>query len=168
MTACLLNCKNRDAKGGGGPNMRAGNTSKAQFDTSGPEADAVDRRGPSAGDDRAQVGQSDLLKLKAFNGRQNPIIFGCVAQISADATLAVRARKTHCQVKVALLPVEMAKPGDKDLIPGRPVKAFLSTETRAPPDHVLRPCMFHSDRVFRDWRGRSGGAPGGVCAAIGC
>ena len=100
--------------------------------------------------DQAYVGQSASLKFKAFNGRQIPIILGRVAQISADATLDTTTRKTYYQVKVGLLPEEMAKLGDKDLIPGMPVEAFLSTETRTPLSYVLRPFMFYFDRAFRD------------------
>ncbi len=100
--------------------------------------------------DQAYVGQSASLKFKAFNGRQIPIILGRVAQISADASLDTATRKTYYQVKVGLLPEEMAKLGDKDLIPGMPVEAFLSTETRTPLSYVLRPFMFYFDRAFRD------------------
>jgi HlyD family secretion protein len=100
--------------------------------------------------DQAYVGQSASLKFKAFNGRQIPIILGRVAQISADASLDTTTRKTYYQVKVGLLPEEMVKLGDKDLIPGMPVEAFLSTETRTPLSYVLRPFMFYFDRAFRD------------------
>lgn len=100
--------------------------------------------------DQAYVGQSASLKFKSFNGRQIPIILGRVAQISADASLDTTTRKTYYQVKVGLLPEEMAKLGDKDLIPGMPVEAFLSTETRTPLSYVLRPFMFYFDRAFRD------------------
>ena len=100
--------------------------------------------------DQAYVGQSASLKFKSFNGRQIPIILGRVAQISADATLDTTTRKTYYQVKVGLLPEEMAKLGDKDLIPGMPVEAFLATESRTPLSYVLRPFMFYFDRAFRD------------------
>ena len=100
--------------------------------------------------DQAYVGQSASLKFKSFNGRQIPIILGRVAQISADASLDTTTRKTYYQVKVGLLPEEMAKLGDKDLIPGMPVEAFLATESRTPLSYVLRPFMFYFDRAFRD------------------
>jgi HlyD family secretion protein len=100
--------------------------------------------------DQAYVGQPASLKFKAFNGRQIPVILGRVLQISADATLDARTQKTFYEVKVALLAEEMVKLGDKDLIPGMPVEAFLSTETRTPLSYVLRPFMFYFDRAFRD------------------
>ncbi len=100
--------------------------------------------------DQAYVGQPASLKFKAFNGRQTPIILGRVIQISADAALDQRSQKSFYEVKVQLLPDELAKLGDKDLIPGMPVEAFLATESRTPLSYVLRPFMFYFDRAFRD------------------
>ena len=100
--------------------------------------------------DQAYVGQAASLKFKAFNGRQIPVILGQVAQISADAFQDQRTQKTYYEVKVALRQDEMAKLGDRDLIPGMPVEAFLSTESRTPLSYVLRPFMFYFDRAFRD------------------
>ena len=100
--------------------------------------------------DQVYPGQEALLKFKAFNGRQIPIILGRVVQISADSFLDQRTQKTYYEVKVALLPAEMAKIGEHDLIPGMPVEAFMSTESRTPLNYVLRPILFYFDRAFRD------------------
>lgn len=86
--------------------------------------------------DQAHLGQAASVKFKSFNGRQIPVILGRVVQISADATRDPRTQKTCYEVKAALLPDAMQKPGDKDLIPGMPVKAFPSTETRTPLSYV--------------------------------
>lgn len=100
--------------------------------------------------DQIYAGQEASLKFKAFNGRQIPIILGQVAQISADSFLDQRTQKTYYEVKVALLPAELAKLGAHDLIPGMPVEAFMSTESRTPLNYVLRPILFYFDRAFRD------------------
>ena len=100
--------------------------------------------------DQIYAGQEASLKFKAFNGRQLPIILGQVAQISADSFLDQRTQKTYYEVKVALLPAELAKLGAQDLIPGMPVEAFMSTESRTPLNYVLRPILFYFDRAFRD------------------
>ena len=100
--------------------------------------------------DQIYPGQEASLKFKAFNGRQLPIILGQVAQISADSFLDQRTQKTYYEVKVALLPAELAKLGAQDLIPGMPVEAFMSTESRTPLNYVLRPILFYFDRAFRD------------------
>jgi HlyD family secretion protein len=100
--------------------------------------------------DQVFPGQEASLKFKAFNGRQIPIILGRVAQVSADSFLDQRTQKNYYEVKVALLPEELAKLGDHDLIPGMPVEAFMSTESRTPLNYVLRPILFYFDRAFRD------------------
>ena len=100
--------------------------------------------------DQVYAGQDASLKFKAFNGRQIPIILGRVAAISADSFLDQRTQKTYYEVKVSLLPAELAKLGPHDLIPGMPVEAFLSTESRTPLNYVLRPILFYFDRAFRD------------------
>ena len=100
--------------------------------------------------DQIYPGQEASLKFKAFNGRQIPIILGQVAQVSADSFLDQRTQKTYYEVKVSLLPDELAKLGAQDLIPGMPVEAFMSTESRTPLNYVLRPILFYFDRAFRD------------------
>lgn len=100
--------------------------------------------------DQIYPGQEASLKFNAFNGRQIPIILGRVTQISADSFLDQRTQKTYYEVKVSLLPEEMAKLGEQDLIPGMPVEAFMATESRTPLNYVLRPILFYFDRAFRD------------------
>lgn len=100
--------------------------------------------------DQVYNGQDASLKFRAFNGREIPIILGRVLQISADAILNPTTRKYYYDVKVELLEDEMQKLGEKNLIPGMPVEAFLSTESRTPINYVLRPIMTYFDRAFRD------------------
>ena len=100
--------------------------------------------------DQIYVGQDASLKFKSFNGRQIPIILGQVLQISADAFLDQRTQKTYYTVAIALHEAEMGKLGDTDLIPGMPVEAFLTSESRTPLSYAMRPILFYFDRAFRD------------------
>ena len=100
--------------------------------------------------DQVYVGQEASLKFKAFNGRDTPIILGRVMQMSADAYLDTVTRKPYYDVRVELLSPEMAKLGEKELLPGMPVDAFLTTESRTPLAYVLRPIKTYFDRAFRD------------------
>jgi HlyD family secretion protein len=100
--------------------------------------------------DQVHVGQEASLKFTAFNGRQIPIILGKVRQVSADVFLDQLTQKTYYDLAVALETTELAKLGDKDLLPGMPVEAFLSTESRTPWSYLLRPISFYFDRAFRD------------------
>lgn len=100
--------------------------------------------------DQVFVGQDASLKFKSFNGRTIPIILGRVASVSADAFTDPTTRKPYYEVRIALRDDEMPKLGAKDLIPGMPVEAFLSTESRTPMNYVLRPILVYFDRAFRD------------------
>jgi HlyD family secretion protein len=100
--------------------------------------------------DQVHVGQEASLRFTAFNGRHYPIILGKVRQVSADAFLDQRTQQTYYEVAMALEETEVAKLGDKDLIPGMPVEGFLATESRTPLNYVLRPILFYFDRAFRD------------------
>jgi HlyD family secretion protein len=100
--------------------------------------------------DQIYVGQDASLKFKAFNGREMPVILGSVARIGADAIADPTTKKFFYEVKVTLRDEELTKLGERALIPGMPVEAFLSTESRTPLNYVLRPIMTYFDRAFRD------------------
>lgn len=100
--------------------------------------------------DNVHVGQEASLKFKAFNGRDIPIILGRVETISADVFSDPVTKKFYYDVKVSLDVDELEKLGEKDLIPGMPVEAFLSTQSRTPLNYVTRPLKAYFDRAFRD------------------
>ncbi len=100
--------------------------------------------------DQVFVGQSASLKFTAFSGRDIPIIVGQVERISADVFSNPVTKKFYYEVKVGLLDDEMKKLGQRELLPGMPVEAYLSTESRTPFNYVLRPLKNYFDRAFRD------------------
>ncbi len=100
--------------------------------------------------DQVYVGQQASLKFKAFNGRHIPIILGDVSQISANTLMDPVTRKNFYEVTLMLREDEVAKLGERDLIPGMPVEAYLSTSPRTPLNYVLEPLMSYIDRAFRD------------------
>ncbi len=100
--------------------------------------------------DQVHVGQIGTLKFKAFSGRNTPLVTGEVKQISADVFTDPSTRKTYYEVILVLPEKELAKLDGKVLLPGMPVDAFLSTESRTPINYVLRPLLVYFDRAFRD------------------
>lgn len=100
--------------------------------------------------DQVYVGQVASLKFNAFNGRQTPILLGHVLQISADATPDPVSQKSFYNVTLALDSVDLSAVGGAELIPGMPVEAFLTGQSRTPLSYALRPIMFYFDRAFRD------------------
>jgi HlyD family secretion protein len=100
--------------------------------------------------DQVSPGQPASLRFTAFNGRKTPVILGEVIQVSADSMQDARTLRFYYDVVVSLLPEEMAKLGDDDLIPGMPVEAFIATESRTPISYVMRPILVYFDRALRD------------------
>jgi len=99
--------------------------------------------------DQVYVTQDASLKFQAFNGRKIPIILGEVTSVSADAFLDSLTQKLYYDVEIALIPDEVAKLGQHDLIPGMPIEAFLATESRTPISYFTRPIMDYFNRSFR-------------------
>ncbi len=100
--------------------------------------------------DQVHVGQEASLRFRAFDGRHIPLILGQVDGISADVLRDPTTRKAYYEVTLVLPDAERAKLGDRELLPGMPVDAFLSTESRTPLNYVLRPLLTYFDRAFRD------------------
>ncbi len=100
--------------------------------------------------DQVALGQSASLKFRAFDGRNMPIILANVKTVSADALMDQTTRKLYYNVSLEFEDSELLKLGDRELVPGMPVEAFLSTESRTPLNYVLRPLKTYFDRAFRD------------------
>jgi HlyD family secretion protein len=100
--------------------------------------------------DQVHVGQTASLKFKAFDGRHIPLILGRVDGISANVLIDPHTRRSYYEITLVLDETELAKLGGRHLLPGMPVEAFLSTESRTPLNYVLRPLMTYFDRAFRD------------------
>jgi len=100
--------------------------------------------------DQVFVGQKASMKFLAFNGRRLPIILGEVSRISADAFLDSLLKMHYYDVLVELSSNELKKLGDRSLMPGMPVEAFLATESRTPLSYLTRPVVDYLDRAFRD------------------
>jgi HlyD family secretion protein len=100
--------------------------------------------------DQVRIGQDASIKFLAFNRRRQPVILGTVAKVSADAFLDPINQKHYYQVEVVLPAGESAKLGDRDLIPGMPVEAYLATEDRTPLSYFTKPILDYLDRALRD------------------
>ena len=100
--------------------------------------------------DQVHFEQKAAVKFLAFSRRSTPTIFGTVTKISADAFLDDKTRSLYYEAEISLTHDEVAKLGDKHLLPGMPVVAFLTTESRSPLNYVTKPILDYFDRSFRD------------------
>lgn len=100
--------------------------------------------------DQVHAGQDATLRFSAFDSRTTPVVAGKVTKVSADIFTDERTGHSFYKVDVAL-DDEMMKPlGDRHLVPGMPVEAFISTDVRSPLGYFVKPMADYFQRAFRE------------------
>jgi len=100
--------------------------------------------------DQVFVGQEVVLRFSAFDMRTTPELAGEVMQISADAFTDEATRQSYYRAEVRLMPGEVDKLGDRTVLPGMPVEAFIRTADRTPMAYLVRPLTDYFTRAFRE------------------
>jgi HlyD family secretion protein len=100
--------------------------------------------------DQVFVGQSVTLRFPAFDMRTIPDLMGRVSQVSADALFDERTGVSYYRAEVVLNEGEIARLGDRVLVPGMPVEAYIRTEDRTPLTYLLEPFAAYFNRAFRE------------------
>lgn len=117
-----------------------------------PVADGVDfeLRVPPDSIDQVARGQQAKVVFPAFNARTTPEIFGTVSKVSPDSVTDPATRQSFYRVTLTIAPAELARLGDRDILPGMPIEAFLQTGARTVLSYLSRPLTDHLRRAFRD------------------
>lgn len=100
--------------------------------------------------DQVYPGQDAQLRFSAFSRRQTPLIYGRVDGVSPDALIDPKTRKPYYNVWVSLPRDNQAELANLALVPGMPVRAFISTEKQTPLSYVMRPLWYFIEKSFRD------------------
>lgn len=100
--------------------------------------------------DKVYVGQEVSLQFAAFDQRETPQVGGKVIQVSADVITDEVTRQNYYAATIEPEPDELAKLGNKVLVPGMPVEAFIQTGDRSPLSYLLHPLMVYFNRAFRE------------------
>lgn len=100
--------------------------------------------------DEVRVGQEVRLVFPAFSSRTTPEMFGLVSVVSADAFNDQKTGATFYRAEITLEAEDMVKLGDKQLLPGMPVEAFIKTADRSPMAYLLKPFTDYFQRAFRE------------------
>ena len=100
--------------------------------------------------DEVRVGQEVRLVFPAFSSRTTPELFGVVSVVSADAFNDQKTGATFYRAEIVLEAEDMVKLGDKELLPGMPVEAFIKTGDRSPMAYLLKPFTDYFQRAFRE------------------
>ncbi|MEX3014748.1 HlyD family type I secretion periplasmic adaptor subunit [Gymnodinialimonas hymeniacidonis] len=100
--------------------------------------------------DQIFPGQEVRLVFSSFNQLELPEILGEVGLISADAFTEDGTGNAFYQIEITLPVDQIALLGDRDLIPGMPVDAFIQTEARPPLIYLIEPFFAYFEHAMRE------------------
>ncbi len=100
--------------------------------------------------DRALAASDVVLRLSAFNQRTTPEIAGVILTISADLSYDPNSESGWYRARIAIAPGERERLGERFLVPGMPVEAFIQTGARTPLSYLVKPLTDHLARAFRE------------------
>lgn len=89
--------------------------------------------------DRVHAGQGASIRFPNFDARTTPEVEGIVTSVSADAITEANTGRHYFRAELALSPDARAKLGNRELLAGMPVEAFIQTDARTPASFLLKP-----------------------------
>ncbi|MCC5979965.1 MAG: HlyD family type I secretion periplasmic adaptor subunit [Salinarimonas sp.] len=100
--------------------------------------------------DQALAARDVVLRLSAFNQRTTPEIAGVILTISADLSYDPHSEGGWYRARIGIPEGEWERVGDRFLVPGMPVEAFIQTGMRTPLSYLVKPLTDHLARAFRE------------------
>ncbi len=99
--------------------------------------------------DKISVGQPARLRFSAFNQDQTPQVDGAVSAVSADAITDEATGASFYEVMIDI-PDDALTGTGLQLLPGMPVEASLTTESRNVLSYLVKPLTDSVSRTFRE------------------
>lgn len=99
--------------------------------------------------DRLRLGQSAKLRFTAFDSAVTPDLNGRLTRIAADLTKDPQSGVSYYVARIALVDGELAKLGQKVLVPGMPVEAYIQNGSRTAFAYLRKPIEDQLARSFR-------------------
>lgn len=100
--------------------------------------------------DQIFPGQQVRLRFSAFDQRSTPELTGHVDLVSATTLIDKVTGAPYYLVTAHVSPEELQKLDGKELVPGMPVEAFISTGSRSAASYLLKPFTDQLARAFRE------------------
>ena len=100
--------------------------------------------------DQVHVGQDAHLRFAAFDQRNTPEIYGQVTRVAADVLADERTGLTFYEAQIRPSEGELQKLGDRHVMPGMPVEAFIQTSERSPLEYLVKPLSDYFAKAFRE------------------
>lgn len=96
------------------------------------------------------VDQPVTVRLSAFESRSTPTVEGVVARVGADISRDERTGATFYSARISLDADQLARIGDRVILPGMPAEVFIKTGDRTVLSYLTKPVI---DQVMRAFRG---------------
>ncbi|MDI7861381.1 HlyD family type I secretion periplasmic adaptor subunit [Rhizobiaceae bacterium n13] len=100
--------------------------------------------------DQVHVGQDAILRFAAFDHRTTPDLNGHVIEVSADVFTDEKTGASYYKAQVEPMPGETTKLGQRQVLPGMPVEAFIQTYERSPLEYLIKPLSDYFVKAFRE------------------
>lgn len=110
----------------------------------------ISARVPAIDVDQVFEGQTVSLTFPAFDQSSMPEVMGEVAQVSADAFVDEVSGASFYRTEITMTEEQAQLLGERVLIPGMPVEAFIRTEDRTPLAYLLEPFTAYFSRALRE------------------
>ena len=100
--------------------------------------------------DQIFMAQEAVVRFPAFNQRTTPEIFGRVSHVSPSSVVDEKSGLPFYRIGIEIAEGQKTRLGDKILVPGMPVEAFMKTNDRPVISYLLKPLTDHIYKAFRE------------------
>ena len=100
--------------------------------------------------DQVYLDQDARILFSAFNQRTTPELTGSVTRISPTSLIDEATGMSFYEIVVDILPEELSRLGDAELVPGMPVESFLQTDERTVLSYFVKPFTDQVQKAFRE------------------
>jgi HlyD family secretion protein len=100
--------------------------------------------------DQVATGQHARLRFSAFNRNATPELSGQVVYVSPATTRDTVTGDIYYIADIEVSADEMARLGERKLIPGMPVEVYISTDQRTALSYLTKPFVDQVKRAFRE------------------
>lgn len=100
--------------------------------------------------DQLHIDQPAMVRFAAFNARTTPELFGSVSRISADLSQDEVTGERYFLTRITLTDEEIARLGDKKLVPGMPADVQIRTSDRTALSFLVKPLQDQISKAFRE------------------
>ncbi|HSP24560.1 MAG TPA: HlyD family type I secretion periplasmic adaptor subunit, partial [Saliniramus sp.] len=100
--------------------------------------------------DQLHIGQQAVILFPAFNQNTTPELLGSVSRISPTSVVDERSGAAFYRFGIDVTPEEIARLGERRLLPGMPAEAHLRLPERTALSYLMKPLTDHWRRAMQE------------------